>query len=422
MSDRELLAGRYELRDVLGCGGMAEVRDGWDTRLDRPVAVKLLHPGLRSQADVVARFEVEARSAARLNHPNVVAVHDFGDQDGTPFIVMERLPGRTLADVLAVGPMRPDQVRTMIDEVLAALEVAHAAGVLHRDIKPSNILVTQGGDRLKVADFGIAKTGGAAHTLTGQLVGTIAYMSPERITGTPASVADDLYAVGVIAYEALLGRPAFPHDNPVTLARAIIDDPPVPLSATRAVQDAALAAIVDRAMAHDPARRFASAADMRAALRADPGELVAVTDALPVPVLPTPTQTFATVQPARRRRRARPVLAAAGVLVAFAFAVMALSTGPFSPPTPPPEPVSTSTPVPVPPPPPPQTPTPTPPPPVAPPPTVAPAIQQPAVVAPPAPAQQAGPKKAPGNGNKGGNGNGNGNGHGPKGNSGNGRG
>ncbi|MBO0680067.1 serine/threonine protein kinase [Mycolicibacterium sp. S2-37] len=412
MSDRELLGERYELRDVLGCGGMAEVRDGWDTRLDRPVAVKLLHPGMRSQADVLARFEVEARSAARLTHPNVVAVHDFGEQDGTPFIVMERLPGRTLADLMARGPMRSDGVRNMIDDVLAALEVAHAAGVLHRDIKPSNILLSCGGDSLKVADFGIAKTGGAAHTLTGQLVGTIAYMSPERITGAAASVADDLYAVGVMAYEALLGRPAFPHDNPVTQARAIIDDPPAPLSAGGAVDDLQLAAVVDRAMAHDPARRFTSAAEMRAALRVDPGEFVPATEALRVPVRPAPTQALSAPQPPRRHRRTRPVLAAAGVLVAFAVAVLSLAAGPFSAP-PPPEPVSTSTTVPPPPPPPPA--------PVAPPPAAVPAVQQPVpqppVVQPPAPAQQTGPKKLPGNADKGGNGNG----HGPKGN-GNGRG
>lgn len=174
MSSSDVLGDRYELRGVLGCGGMAEVRDAWDTRLDRPVAVKLLHPALRAQPDVRARFADEARSAARLCHPNIVAVHDFGEHDDVPYIVMERLPGRTLADIFAQGPVPSAQVRAMLGDVLSALEVAHGAGVLHRDIKPGNILVTAGADRLKVADFGIAKSGGAAHTLTGQLVGTIA--------------------------------------------------------------------------------------------------------------------------------------------------------------------------------------------------------------------------------------------------------
>jgi serine/threonine-protein kinase len=170
MNGGELLAGRYELRGVLGCGGMAEVRDGWDTRLKRPVAVKLLLPALSAQPDIRRRFEDEARSAAALNHPNIVSVHDFGEHEGTPYIVMERLPGETLADHIAQGPLPPDRVRAMLNDVLAALTVAHGAGVLHRDIKPGNILVSATGDTMKVADFGIAKTAGAAQTMTGQII------------------------------------------------------------------------------------------------------------------------------------------------------------------------------------------------------------------------------------------------------------
>ncbi|WP_131811372.1 serine/threonine-protein kinase, partial [Mycolicibacterium monacense] len=255
MTGPELLAGRYELREVLGLGGMAEVRDGWDTRLDRAVAIKLLHPAMRAQPDVRSRFEAEARSAAALTHPNIVAVHDYGEDDGTPFIVMERLPGRTLGDVIAAGPMSPAQVRSMLGEVLAALEVAHAAGVLHRDIKPGNILLSADANTLKVADFGIAKTGGAAYTMTGQIIGTLAYMSPERVSGAPASVADDLYAVGVMAHEALLGRRAFPQDNPAAVARAIMDDPPPPVTAFRTDVDPILAGVIERAMTPDPRQR-----------------------------------------------------------------------------------------------------------------------------------------------------------------------
>lgn len=398
MTGTEVLADRYELRGVLGCGGMAEVRDGWDARLDRPVAVKLLHPSLRAQPDVRARFEDEARSAARLSHPNIVGVHDFGEQDGVPFLVMERLPGRTLADVLEHGPMPTHQARAMLGDVLAALEAAHDAGVLHRDIKPGNILVSTAGDTLKVADFGIAKTGGSAHTLTGQLVGTIAYMSPERVSGAPASIADDLYAVGVMAYEAVTGRDAFPQDNPLALARAILDDPPPPLRAL-GLPDPDLAAVIDRAMTRDPAQRFATAGQMRAALAGDRTAMFAAgppppgrptTRVLDAPLPGPPTQAT------QGAGRARTALVAAGVLVAFAVAIMALAMDPFSD-APVTKPISTSTEVPAPPP---ASALPPPPPPtsVAPPVSVAPAAQQPF---PPPPAEQPKPKKAGGGNGKG---------------------
>ena len=181
MPDGTLLLGRYELRGVLGRGGMAVVHDGWDDRLNRPVAIKMLHPGGFSQPGVRDRFEAEALASATLNHPNIVAVHDSGEDDGAPFIVMERLPGGTLADDIGLGPLPQVQVCAMLDNVLAALAAAHAEEILHRDIKPGNILHTATGDGYKLADFGIAKTGGAAHTLTGEIVGTVAYLSPERL-------------------------------------------------------------------------------------------------------------------------------------------------------------------------------------------------------------------------------------------------
>ncbi len=212
MTASDLLGGRYELRGVLGRGGMAEVRDGWDTRLHRAVAIKLLHPGLIAQADTRMRFAAEARSAAALSHPNVVAVHDSGEHHGTPFIVMERLSGRSLADQIACGPLAQPLVRSILDDVLSALAAAHAAGILHRDIKPANILLTDLG-HTKVADFGIAKSAETTHTMTGQIVGTMAYLTPERIAGRRATVSDDLYALGVVGYEALTGRRPFPQQN-----------------------------------------------------------------------------------------------------------------------------------------------------------------------------------------------------------------
>ncbi|KUI35783.1 serine/threonine-protein kinase [Mycobacterium sp. GA-2829] len=371
MTGHGLFADRYELRGLLGAGGMAEVRDAWDTRLNRAVAIKLLHPAMKAQPDILHRFRDEARSAAMLSHPSIVAVHDYGEDDGTPFIVMERLPGQTLVDVMSRGPMPPEHVRSMLDDVLSALAVAHAAGVLHRDIKPANILLSTTGERLKVADFGIAKTGGAALTATGQIVGTMAYMSPERVGGAPASVADDLYAVGVMGYEGLLGHRAFPQDTPVALARAIMDDPPPPLRALRPDLDPSLAGTIDRAMTHDPRRRFADAAHMRAALRGDREALLAGAPPMPTPAvrpatmvldqpLP-PSQHYVAPAPppgpwSRLSRRTRRGLMAAAALLCLTVAALAIAAEPFS--TAPMQPAGTSTPVP-----PPTSPPPPPPPP-----------------------------------------------------------
>jgi len=349
MTGHEMLVDRYALRGVLGRGGMAEVREGWDTRLNRPVAIKLLHPALTAEPGVRSRFADEARSAAQLCHQNIVTVYDFGEHQGSPFIVMERLPGQTLADVIATGPMPVHHVRAMLDDVLAGLSVAHAAGVLHRDIKPGNILVSAPGDSMKVADFGIAKTGGAAHTMTGQIVGTMSYMSPERLAGAPASIADDLYAVGLLGYEALLGRRVFPQDNPAALARAIMDSPPPPVASMRADVDPVLAGVIDRAIARNPLQRFSSAEHMRAALAGDRRALL--DGAVPVQhrpatkVLdgpPVPATYYPPRPPQRRWTKGRRYGMAAAALGALAVSAVALAMDPSSS-TPAPEPVSTST-------------------------------------------------------------------------------
>jgi serine/threonine-protein kinase len=294
---------------------MAEVRDGWDIRLDRPVAVKLLHPVFITEPDNRMRFEVEARAAAALNHPHVVSVHDSGEHAGTPYIVMERLSGRTLADVIAQGPLPEPQVRSILDDVLSALAAAHAAGILHRDIKPANILFSALGDA-KVADFGIAKSAGTANTLTGQIVGTMAYLSADRIAGRPASVADDLYGVGVVGYEALTGRRAFPQENLAELARAVAEDTPAPLAVLRPDVDPALAAVIERAMAREPGWRFGSANEMRAALAGWVGPVMRP----PTRVLsaPLPEPTTMVVAPVRPRRSRWLLLAAAVVAVLVA--------------------------------------------------------------------------------------------------------
>lgn len=342
MDGRQLLAGRYELRGILGRGGMAEVREGWDTRLNRAVAIKLLYPALSAQPDIRQRFEHEARSAAALSHPNIVAVHDYGEHDGTPFIVMERLPGHTLADQIGRGPLDPPRVRAVLHDVLSALTVAHAAGVLHRDLKPANILASTTGDAMKVADFGIAKTAGTAQTATGQIVGTMAYLSPERVAGGPGSVADDLYAVGVVGWESLTGRRAFPQDNPVALARAIMDAPPPPLAVARPDVDPALAAVVDRAMARDPRQRFPDAEQMRAALS---GGFRPPTKVLAEPLAPSATYFVPAAPPprfSRLSRRAKALLVAAAAVIALTITAVAVALDSSSA-TQPPQPVSTST-------------------------------------------------------------------------------
>jgi serine/threonine protein kinase len=344
MGGREVLADRYEVRGLLGRGGMAEVYDGWDLRLNRAVAIKLLHPGVGSDAEARRRFDAEARAAASLNHPNIVAVHDYGEHNGLPFIVMERLPGRTLADELEMGPMAPMRVRAMLNDVLGALASAHAAGIVHRDVKPGNVLLTQS-NTMKVADFGIAKANGTANTSTGQIVGTMAYMSPARVAGAPASVADDLYAVGVVGYEALIGRRPFPQDDPVSLLRAILDDPPPPIEAVRHDVDPALSAVINGAMTRDGSG-FDSADQMRAVLAgAKPRP---ATKVMAAPMFESEQYVVAPRKHRRPMSRARKLLLAAAALVVLTVTTLALALDPSS--TTQPQPVSSSSAVPPPPP------------------------------------------------------------------------
>jgi serine/threonine-protein kinase len=336
-----LLGGRYELRDILGFGGMAEVRDGWDTRLNRPVAIKLLSPGPSSQPTIRERFKVEACAAAALNHPNIVGVYDFGDEGGTPFIVMERLPGDTLGDQIALGPLSQPDTHAMLRSVLAALAAAHTADMLHRDIKPGNILLSGFGD-VKVADFGIVKTPGSVHTTTGQLVGTLAYLSPDRIAGRPAAISDDLYAVGVVGYEALTGFKPFAQDDIAPLARAITEDDPIPLQDLRPDVDPRLAEVIGRAMSKDPLRRFCSAEAMRTALAGGAAQpAVAGTGPMSWPHRRPPTRSSTaqtaplsaalTVPAAHRGYRSthsRKVAGAAAVFGAMAVAAVAFALDP----------------------------------------------------------------------------------------------
>jgi serine/threonine-protein kinase len=326
---------------------MAEVRDGWDTRLDRPVAVKLLHPAFSLQPENRQRFETEARAAAGLNHPHIVAVHDSGDHAGTPFIVMERLSGRTLADELMRGPLSLGEVRSILDDVLSALTAAHAQGILHRDIKPANILFSASGE-VKVADFGIAKSAGSPATMTGQIVGTMAYLSADRVAGRPATVADDLYAVGAVGYQALSGHMPFPQQNLAALARAISENAPPPLRVLRPDVEPAMAATIERAMARDPQWHFPGAEAMRAALSGAP-QPDSVRPLTRVLVEPLPLQDGMALAPQAAPSRTRRLLVLMAVLFAIALAaVIVLFESASTPSAPKPATSSTSLPPPTP--------------------------------------------------------------------------
>ncbi len=209
---------RYLIEDRIARGGMAAVYRGLDYRLDRPVAVKIMHPHLAEDEHFTGRFIQEARQAARLAHPNIVNVFDQGQDGQITFIVMEYLPGITLRELLRdFGQLTPSQAIDVVKAILQGLDAAHSAGIVHRDLKPENVLMADDG-RIKIADFGLARA--ASHnTQTGQaLLGTVAYLSPELVTGSPADVRSDLYALGIMMFEMLTGRQPFTGDQAVTIA------------------------------------------------------------------------------------------------------------------------------------------------------------------------------------------------------------
>ena len=272
-----LLGDRYELDGVLGRGGMAEVRRAWDTRLGRQVAVKILHRDLAEDDTFRARFRREAHAVAALSHPAIVAVYDTGETDidglAVPYIVMEYTEGRTLRALLDEG-FRPTpwQALQVVDDVLAALEHSHRAGIVHRDIKPSNVMVVDAVPRpggIKVMDFGIARPldGEGAVTATTQIVGTVQYMAPEQVRGGPVDARSDVYATGCLLYELLTGRVPFTGGTALQIAEQHLRETPVPPSRLNPGLPAQTDAIVSRALAKDPGERYQSAAEMRADVR-----------------------------------------------------------------------------------------------------------------------------------------------------------
>ena len=268
-----LVGGRYALGELLGRGGMAEVRKGTDTRLGRVVAVKRLRTDLASDVTFQARFRREAQSSASLNHPAIVAVYDTGEEQATdgsgvsqPYIVMEFVAGRTLRDILREGrKILPERALEITSGVLSALDYSHRAGIIHRDIKPGNVMLTPSGD-VKVMDFGIARAmsdASSTMTQTAAVVGTAQYLSPEQARGEPVDSRSDVYSAGCLLYELLTGRPPFVGDSPVAVAYQHVREPAAPPSDHDTEVAPEVDAIVMKSLAKRVEDRYQSAAAMR---------------------------------------------------------------------------------------------------------------------------------------------------------------
>lgn len=297
------LTERYHITSHLARGGMADVYEGQDTLLNRRVAIKVLHSQYSSDEAFVKRFRREAQAAANLSHPNIVGIYDWGQAQNTYFIVMEIVEGRSLRDVLkSEGALLPRRAIEIASETAAALSVAHRAGLVHRDVKPGNILLARDGT-VKVTDFGIARAWDDSQELTrtGAVIGTATYFSPEQAQGAPADGRSDVYALGVVLYEMLTGRPPFLGDSPMSVAfQHVSAEAPVPSSLNPDVGPD-LDTVVMKALRKDPSARYQSAEEMRqdllALLKGEPVEAEVLVPAVVggedrtkvLPTVPPPT-------------------------------------------------------------------------------------------------------------------------------------
>lgn len=268
----QILADRFKIVRLAGHGGMGEVYEAHDTRLDRRVALKFLPVEFAFDRKALERFEGEARAIAALNHPHICTVHDTGSHEQWPFIVMEFVEGETLEHRLKKGPLPLDQALKHAIEIAGALDQAHRHGVIHRDLKPANIMLTKTG--AKVLDFGLAKVrareaaagvSGATHTLTqeGAIAGTLQYMAPEQLEGKPVDTRTDIFAFGAVVYEMVTGRKAFEGESQAELIAAIMQCEPRPLPSVPAT----IARIANKCLAKEPDRRWQTASDLTDELR-----------------------------------------------------------------------------------------------------------------------------------------------------------
>jgi serine/threonine-protein kinase len=263
-----VIDGRYRLIERVGSGGMADVWAADDLQLGRKVALKLLYRRFAQDSEFVERFRREASHAAGLQHPNIVSVYDRGEWEGTYYIAMEFLEGRSLKQVIqAEGALPPARAIDITIQILKAARFAHGRGVIHRDLKPHNAILEPSEDRVKVTDFGIARAGASDMTETGSIMGTAQYLSPEQAQGHAVSAASDLYAIGIVLYELLTGRVPFDGDSAVTIALKQVTEQPLPPSHVNPAVPPALDAVVLRALEKDPASRFVDADEFIAALQ-----------------------------------------------------------------------------------------------------------------------------------------------------------
>jgi eukaryotic-like serine/threonine-protein kinase len=327
------LAGRYELAGVIGRGGMGTVYEARDLVLGRSVAVKLL-AGLLADQDPtsIARFEREARAAAALNHPAVVAVYDTGEDDGARFIVMELISGRSLEAILREqGPLEPARAAEIAARVADALAAAHAAGIVHRDVKPANVMIADDGS-VKVLDFGIARAiDGTTLTQNAMVLGTAAYMSPEQALGKPADERSDIYALGCVLYALITGRPPFTGDSPAVVLNQHANLAPPPLGPEVSCGSPGLAALVIQMLAKSPDDRPQTAAQVRDRLTSAPARPQGTPAATAATKRLAPTtarrQLPSTAKPGRRRL----ILAVGLAVLLLVIAVVALAFGGGSP-------------------------------------------------------------------------------------------
>ncbi|WP_204015477.1 Stk1 family PASTA domain-containing Ser/Thr kinase, partial [Virgisporangium aurantiacum] len=299
-----LLGGRYQVAELLGFGGMAEVHRGRDTRLGRDVAIKTLRHDLARDATFQLRFRREAQNAASLNHPAIVAVYDTGEEhaptgEELPYIVMEYVNGRTLKEVLAIeNRIQQRRALEIVADICSALDFSHRHSIIHRDIKPGNVMLTQTG-QVKVMDFGIARalaSGASTMTQTSAVIGTAQYLSPEQARGEAVDARSDVYATGCVIFELITGHPPFVGDNPVSVAYQHVREEPRAPSESNPDITPDVDAVVLKALAKNPANRYQSAGEMRAdLLRAAAGRPVSA------PPVMTEAERTAMMAPAPRQ-------------------------------------------------------------------------------------------------------------------------